>query len=431
MSLQVLASDKNLRLNDYSLLGQVQSFDWNPNFNPQDIFELGNSARTAVAQELETAGSFSVLSIGNTPGLLARMIARRTASGIFQGFQYDPSGVGGKNAYTFTQDSLRECLFTVISQERPDQANWTRSLILPRCYLTTISGRAEANGSAQETFNFAGDFVIGASQPYHNVRAVHGTRTSGTTVTLADTGITNTSHGLMYLYINERPVRTSPDQGVSASLGAGGVITLTGLTVPENAFIQAIVWNRTPTTTFPSLSGADRGTTAFFVRGWQADIYIAPVDAAAPTQNEKWLRVQTVDWNIDLRTEPLRQVAFSPFGNSVYARIPTYPLNITLNANTLESDWADWKAILNPSVKPLGTGGTTPYADTYDFAPNSLLDTFAVVVRYFTRSGTLLQEWRFTDMKITGYGQSVQVGGRAEISWNLTGTAFTLTGFNA
>jgi hypothetical protein len=42
-----------------------------------------------------------------------------------------------------------------------------------------------------------------------------------------------------------------------------------------------------------------------------------------------------------------------------------------------------------------------------------------------------LQEWRFTDMKISGYGARVQVGGRAEISWTLTGTAFTLTGANA
>jgi hypothetical protein len=431
MGNQILGSDKVVRLNDAPLLGNVQSFDWSPAFNTEDIFELGRTDKIASAQELETQGSFEVLSVGGTAGVLARMIVKRNgATSAFEGYDYTS---GNNNAYTYTQANLKECMFDVISHEKSDQLSFDRSLILPRCFLTSVSGRADANGSANETFNFGGDFVIGAPAPYHAVRAVPATRTTATTATLADATVTSAGYGLMYFYIDERRLRTTNTDAVYATLGAGGVVTITGMTIPVTSAMRAIVWDNTsPTTTFPALLDADRGTTARFVRGWQADVFIAPANVSSPTQNEKWLKVQSIDWNVDMRTEALRQIAYNPAGTAIYCRLPTYPFNISANVSVYEGDWADWKAVLDPTVKPMAGTGTNVYTETYDFAVPSLKDGFAVVIQYRQpKTGALLQTWKFTDMRVDGYGARVNVGGRSEIQWTLRGTAFELVGANA
>lgn len=501
MALQVLSADKLLHLNDFPLMGQVQNFDWAPAFNAEDIFELGRDTKVASALELETSGSFEVLSIGGTAGILARMIMRRNpGTQAFLGYKFDETIVsgtfasgttttgtttglvasalvgmtlyitggtaageskvitantttvitvasafstalsvtsvfrvsGGNNFYTFTQSDLRECVFDMIENTKSDQTNWDRSTVLPRCFLTTVGGRADAAGSANETFNFAGDFVVTAPFPYHAIRAIPATRTTASTVTLADITVTGTTHALAYLYVDEKRLRTTVGDGTYASLGAAGLITLTGYTVSATQRLSAIVWDNTaPTQVYPAVASVDRATSSFFTRGYMADVYIAPADPTNPTQNEKWLRVQNIDWSIDMRVDALRQIAYSSAGTSVYARLPQVPFTVSSNVSVFESDLADWKAVLNPTYKAFGATGTDFYNETYDWAPLSMKDSFAVVVQYRTKAGTLLQTWRFTDMRVDGYSQRVNVGGRSEVQWTLKGTAFSLLGVNA
>jgi len=502
MGNQILASDKQLKINDFPLLGMVQSFDWSPAFNAQDIFELGNSSKVASALELETSGSFELMSIGGTAGLLARMITRRTA-GVFNGYEFDrilvatqlatsgttttitktaagwtvdvylgksvyitvgtnvglrrtittnsatvltvspafPTAIdatssfqidGGPNAFVWTQDNLSECSFDIVSYIKSDQTNWDKTITLPRCFLTSMSGRAEANGSATESFNFTGDFVMGTVYPYHYIRSIPAPYTSVSTCTLADPTVATATWALAYLYINERRLRTTVGDGIYAALGASGVITITGMTILNTDKIQAIVWdNSSPPQVFPTITAADRATTSFFVRGYSCDIYVAPATPATPTTLERWLKVQSIDWNIDLRTEALRQVSYNSAGTSIYCRLPTFPINITANVSAYESDWADWKAVSDGAVKTFGTGGAAVYADSYDFSPNSLKTSFAVVVQYKNKLGVVMQTWNFSDMRLEGSGSRINVGGRSEISWSLSGTTFTLTGLNS
>lgn len=427
MGQQILGSDKILRINDFSLLGLVQSFDWNPAFNTQDVFELGRDTKVASAQELETNGTFEVTSMGATPSVLARMIVRRSGD-AFTGYAYSGTPSGGMNAYSFTQADLRECQFDLICHERSNQDEYDRATVLPRVFLTSIAGRAEAGGNASETFNFGGDFVMGMPSPYHDVRAIPATRTTSNTATMADTAMTD--YSLVYFYIDERRLRTVAGDGVYATMSALGVVTITGMTIPTNAVMRAIVYKSTsPSTTFPVLADADRPSPEFFIRGYMASIFIAPANDTSPTANEQWLKVQNVDWNIDLRVEALRQIAYSAAGTSIYCRLPTYPLNITINASSYESDWMDWKAILDPTVKPFGGTGTDVYGETYDLSIVSLKTSFAVVIQYFTKNGTKLQEWRFKDCVTDGRGTRVVVQGRAEVNWSLRATQFDLIGY--
>jgi hypothetical protein len=520
MAYQILGSDKILRMNNSNLLGLVQSEDWSPNFNAQDIFELGNINKVATSTELETTGSLEISAIGGTAGLLARMIPVRSGA-VFSGYYYTPTSAAlGKNCYTWTEQSLREAQFDLLIHEKSDQVSFDRSVVLPRCFLNTLSGRADANGRASETINFSGDFVIGAPSPYHDVQSYPVMVHSATKLRMLTTdSVTNTTHEIMYVYLDERRWRNSGsgDTEYAAIDASGNFITVTGfdpLALYPNAVGRVIVYKKTGSSSFPAIASEisgtadasaagtlvdatasfgtltgyqvvitegtcvgqsriitsnsgttlqvspnwttstpdttskytiyNRDTSIFFVPGYQVNVYIAPATVTTttttdgltghtctPAGSEQWLKVQSCDWNVDLKVEALRQLAYNAQGTSVFARVPTYPINITTNATVLESDWKDWKAILTKSFSgsPTPTAANT-YTDTYDFAPESINPSFAIIVEYRTRSNVLLQTWRFTDMRLNSRGERTNVGGRAEITWSFAGTAFTLEGEN-
>lgn len=434
MSNQVLGTDTILRLNDFSLLGLVQSEDWQPNFNAQDIMELGNQAKVDTALELETSGTFELEASGNLAGLLARMIVTRGNSGEFTGFMYDPTDLGtGKNAYTITHSDMKEVQFDLIMHQRSAQGDFDRSVWFPRCFVSGFSGRVDSNGMATETVQWSGQDMTTLPDPYHDIRSVPGAKTDDLEVTLADTTVSSTTHELVYLYVNETRIRNdSTSDATKASLGASGVITITtseGFVLPDTAIIMALVYKKTPSTTFPQLLDADRGTTARYIKGYQANIYLAPVlSGETPTlaSSDLWLRAQSADFSVDTRLETLRQIKQNKAGTSIYCRVPTYPLNTSVNVSTYETDLEDWKAMLTKSFN-----GDDVYVDSFDWSPENIKSSFAVVFEYFTKSGAKLQQVDFTDLRVDGASSRTNVGGRSEVSWSLKGTKFKITGFNA
>jgi hypothetical protein len=428
MGLQVLGTDKILRMNDFSLLGLVQSEDWAPNFNAQDVMEMGNTARVDTAYDLETSGTLELESVGNIPGLLARMAVQRDVNGTFTGYLYSSAN---KNAYTLDQDDMREMVFDLLMYERPDQLHFTRSLWFPRCFMTGVQGRFDANGAATETINWAGQDVIGLKNPYHDTRSIPAVYTSSSSLTLSpDAAFTSANYTLAYCYINEKRFRTTNTDPtyVTKSANVINVTTTESYSVPADAVGRVLVYRTTPSTTFPSIVSGDRQTPAFFLRGYQTDLFIGVANAATPLGTEQWLRVQTLDYSIDLRMETLRQIAFNRVGSSIYARVPTFPIDITVNASTNETDWDDWRAILTT------TTGVNVYSDQFDLAPEHLKGSSATplmcVAKSYTKDGNLLQEWRFTDLRMEGYANRANVGGRGEVNWGMKGTQFTLIGYN-
>lgn len=426
---QALAGNKILRINDSEPLGLVQSFDWAPDLGATDVFEFGNLGKVDTAYDLKASGSLGLLSAGNSAGLLARMLPKYT-TGAFQGYQYNSGGASGKNGYSFTEADIAQTRFDLIQHERPDQQAFSRSLWFPRCQLATLSGSARADGFAEETYSFQSGDVVGFNTPYHDVRSIPATRTSPTSVTLADTTVATATWTLAYVYVNGRRFRNgTTSDATKCTLGASGVITFTtteGFTVPADADIHALVYKTTPGTTFPSITAGQRGTSANFVKAESMNIYIAPANAATPTDSEKFLRVQSIDYSIDFGLTELLEINRNDTGNPVYDRLPTLPLNISINATVNETDWKDWKQIMTKGFT------TDVYDSTYEFAPATLKTSFSIVIEYWTKSNPAakLQVWNFRDMAPTSRGTRTAVRGRGEVSWGFRGSAFTLTGFN-
>lgn len=427
---QVLGTDKTIRLNNFNTLGLVQNFNWAPNFNAQDVFELGRTTRLDTMMELETSGSFEIMSAGNLAGMLARMkVKTNSGTGAFEGFDFAPTASGtGVNGYTYTQDDLANLRFDIIEHAKTDQTNFDRSTYLACCYPTNITGRVQSNGTASDTVNFAGLYVVGFPKPFHDVRSVACAKASASTLTLLDSGYTS-GWTLAYVTIDGIPYTTDNTKPVYATFSSGTITMSAGYTVPAGVVAMAVLYKNSGTSSWSALHTPETvgsGASAVYgVRGFQANVYIAPTDAGSPVSSEQWLRVQSLDYTIDFRLEALRQVAYNALGTSIYRRVPTFPFTMSANATVLETDWADWKAMLNKTFT-----GADVYQNTYDFAPATLKKSFAVVVDYFTKDGTKIQRLTFGDMRPESVGSRVQVGGRSEITWGFRGSSVKIEGFN-
>lgn len=455
---QVLGTDKALRLNHFNTLGLVNSFDWSPNFNAQDILELGRTTKVATSMELETSGTFEVGSAGMLAGLLARMIPKTDGAGNTIGFQYTPtyaSGTpSGKNEYVFTQDDLTRLKFDILLHEKTEQVAYDRTTYLPCAYLTGFSGRFDANGTASDTFNWAGQFVAGFPKPYHDVVSIVATRTAAAAASLDSAtatalGVSQTTHDVAFIVIDGVPYNSNPKlpngETNNAIAGWSGAteVTVAGsdnIVFPVGSHIQVCLSKKpaqSPETDFAAINTPDRlgtGTGAvYYVKGYQTNLYIAPADPENLTSADRWLRVQSLDYSVDLRVEPLRQIAVNPQGSSVYARVPTLPFTITVNASVTEADWQEWKALLETGVTGSGKktfAGSGPVMENvYEFSPNVLKPDFVVIAESFSRDGTKIQRMEFGDLRVDGFGSRTNVGGRGEITWTFRGTGFSVEGF--
>lgn len=431
MPVQILGSDKILRLNNFPLLGMVQNHDAAVNTNPEEVFELGRTSKVDTALELATQGSFELVAVGNTAGLLARMIpVRDPSTQVFSGYLY--SGNSNKNSYCVDEGDVAECQFDLTVFERPDQVNFSRSFWYPRCFLTQINGRADAAGNARETYNWRGVFMAAFNSPYHDVVASPCTVTAGTTLSVV-TATNSSTHTLVYVYVDERRFRNATTADATKFSYAGTtltVVTSEGYSIPSTAIARAVFFKTAaPSSTYPSVGAGDRGTTAFYIKGYQVNLYLAPVDPNSVLAAEQFLKVQSCDYSIDLRSEDLRQLALNLAGTSIYATVPTLPFSITVNCNVYEYDLNWWQQMLTK------TPGTDVYTDSFDWDPATLRGDpstpLALVMKYYTKAGVLLQTFQFTDLVVESVGDRVQVQGRSEVSLSFRGTAFNVCGVNA
>ncbi len=430
-SFQILSSDQIPRMNNYSLMGLVQNFNWQPNFNAQDIFELGRRTRVDTAYELETSGSFELLASGATSSLLARMAVQRDGTGKFIGYAYDPAGPNGKNNYTFNEGDFKDLRFDLVLHEKTDQTSYDRAWWLPACSLTTMSGRYDANGLASETYNWAGNFAEAFTGVFHdiaNVPCMRGTA-AGTLEQIIAAPLVDPTWKVAYVVVDDRIFTSKVTDPTYFTLDNTGVLTMStseGYAIPADSVSRAVLYRSTPSATFPTLADVDRSTTANYVRGNQVNIYLDPSNAASPAGADQWLRLQSLDYTIDLRTETLRHIALNKHGSSVYYRAPSYPLSVRLNATGLASDMYALRNIMTKSFT-----GTDVLDHTLEFSPSAIKQSFAIVIQTYTKNGVLLEQKRFTDCRIESFGSSVNVGGRATETWGFSATEFTFDGSNA
>jgi hypothetical protein len=427
---QLQGKDAVVHIGIYPAINSMQNFNWDPRFNEEYISQLGDPNYAAQTVTPEITGSFELVAVGSTVAILRSMIVKKTA-GEFVGFLRGDPAAADPNTGTIRETDLENAIFDPIDAKRPNQT-FSRSEVLPRMHLSSIAIRADANGRASETYNFEGDLVRIMPTGKHDAFAVPATRVTASTTNMSLLYTTFDSieisggtedYVIDFAMIDEKVVPTT-----NITVGASGT-GLFSFTAPYEAQLGARVMvylhKRTPGS-FPSI---EYTTDARFVKANQINIWLvssSTVDIAAMADgdlmaydfdtDDQVFRVQSVDMNIDLRREALRQIALTDTGNSVYYRAATYPLNITASLNVLETDMA-----FHAKLEELDD--TTDILDLAGFEGKE----WQIVIRYYLE-GTAIQTTAFTNARVSGRGTRVQAAGRAEINWSFTGSGVMIDG---
>ena len=411
---QIQAKDSVVRLGAFDAVNAIQNLSFDPTFNEENFSELGNPNFTATSLSPETSGSFEVTATGSIPSVLARLIFNYTT----QAYLFDPA-VGG-NTYSMTEDDFENAIFDVLNLKRPG-GTFDQALVVPNAQLTGFSLRADATGTASETYTFEADRQEAYYKPYHDMVSVPLITVTATTgdIPAAFSTINSGTHHIMKVFKDDEEFDSTV-----ATWSDLDTITVTGggfeLVAPFNrltALLYKISAGAFPTIFYP--------TTARFVKGDRIDVWLVN-SGTTTTDANRLLKCQSADMNIDLTRDALQQIKRNDNLNTTYWRGLNYPLNITATLVVNEVDLNLWAGLEGQTLNE------TAAVDTID--ANNLMDlvsfeTQKLELRYYRQGNeTALATIVVTDMDINGFGDAQQVGGRLERTIGLTGSNMTIVG---
>jgi hypothetical protein len=444
---QIQAKDVVLRLNQFDAINAVQNFDWNGQFNEEQLEELGNENYSAQPNMPEVKGSMEVKATGSTVALLRRMITKFDGTGKFVGYlsgQHTTDVGYGTNAGTIRGRDLERAVFDVVEAKKANEV-FFESTVLPRMHLTQLQFSADANGMAGETYSFEGDLVRLYEAPRHDVQmlpAIYATTTTanvpvGYTLALPTGSPGASTYVIRHVMVGDIVYPASTITALVAGTGGNGdTITFGGgVTITPDQRISVCVYKKTPGA-FPTIKNP---TSARFVKADSVDVFLvertnenaagdnglslladgALLSHATLTSANRLLRVQTGNMNIDLRREALKQLAKTNTGNSVYYRAAKYPLAITSQLSLLETDWTLWAKLTGVDTSVEATGALS-------FAEFET-KTWQIVFRYYYQ-GTPVQVMAMCNARVTAPGHKVGTGSRAERTWDFQGSDWVVEG---
>jgi len=453
---QLQAKDSVVRIGGSSgadCLNGIQSLSWDSAMNAENLEELGNQNYTGKMVQPSVSGSFEARSSGSVAAMLGRMIYTIDAQGEFGGY------LGSGNGHLIRETDFQFACFDLIESQRANEI-FDRSTIIPRAYLSQLSISANADGTATESYSFDADLLEVYRAPLHDLISVAPLRKAGgaasTTVVLPAGFAVETATldaaaqwKVHALDIDGRRVPASKldvtpaatDRGTTGQdeLVLSTVAQTEGIEVTKGAKLSVIMYRKTPGS-FPTISYP---TQARFVKADSINIWLvdpltvievggqtrtveAHLDAgvdlnAIPfAESDLFLRVQSVDFSVDLARDELREIRKNDRGTPVYFRAAKYPLNVSSSLSATVTDLNDWAKIQGKNA--MGSG-TPDILNLADFEGKEWM----IVTRYY-KANTTLQTVALMDALVDGMGQNVSVGGRSERTWSFTGSKIAIKG---
>lgn len=454
--LSLQAKDALARIGPFDALNCLSSLQWDGALNSEMLSQLGDANYDAQMTTPEVSGSMEARSTGSLAALLSRMIYNiNTGTGEFTGYMAGVTGAG-VNTQLILETDLERAVFDLIEAKRANEA-FDRSTLIPRAHLSSFSISASTDGTASESYSFEADVLEIYRKPLHDLIVIPATRKTGSLTTTVEIPAAYTVEGTgvvaaadwKIVALDLNGVRVPPSMltvtnGVTKGTNPDAIALTAaaqtaGYSIPQGEKLGLIVYKKTPGQ-FPTITYP---TTARFVKADQIDIWL--VDPAATfltggqtstvaahiaagrdinaipfTQTDLLLRTQSASINVDLRREALRQIRKTDNGSSVFARSATYPINVGIQVSLLESELAEWAKLQGKNAY----GSATP--DILDL--NSFENKQWVVAMRYYKAGAALQTVICSNARVEGVGASISSGGRAERSYNLTGSALAIKG---
>jgi hypothetical protein len=440
---QLQAKDAVIKINSSEALNAIQSFQWDSALNAENLSQLGDANYDAQIITPEVSGSFEVRSTGATASILSRMIyVINPVTGEFTG------PMGTSNDRLIRETDLEFAVFDLIESKKANEV-FDRSTLIPRAFLSSLAISASSDGAATETYSFSSDVLEIFRKPYHDLVSIPVLRKAGdeldtVTVPVAYSleAASSDPTAAWKIYQVDIDGKRIPAAGVTVS---GQDVSLSqaqvdaGITFPAGARVHILAYKKTPGA-FPTITSP---TTARFVKADKINIWLVNPNTAFTVAGQTGtveahinagrdlnsvpfsdadllLRCQSVNINVDLQRENLNEIRNNDRGNSIYYKAVTYPLNISADFSAYETDLDIFAKLQEKNLY----GSAAP--DILDLASFENKE-WMLVVRYY-KGNTTLQTVALLNAKIENPGSSVSVGGRSEISFQMTGSKLAIKG---
>lgn len=443
---QLQAKDEVCSINQFDALNCVQNFNWDVAMNAQNLSQLGDQNYTAQTITPEVTGSFEVYDSGVIASFLNRMIYSLDAgTQEFMGYR------GISNATLIRETDLERAVFDFIDKKKANEV-FDRAKVMMRCHLATIAMSLKADGESSETYTFQADQTEIFRNSFRDFVSIPCTRTVATPDSSVDVPAPFTVEAAVvdptadyHIYALDIDGDRVMAADLVATSGTPYTVALSaakiaaGVTIPLGSKTSLMAYKKTPgafpTITFP--------TSARFVKGDKIDIFLVDptstftVSGATDTvpnlltagkdfnlvpflQSDLLLRVQSLDLNIDLRREALKEIRRNDRGNSIFYRAATFPLQCTGQMSVFETDLNTWAKLQHKNAY----GSATPdILNLADFENQEWM----LIARYY-KGTTVLQTVGFLNARVDNPGTKGAVNSRATESWNWTASQIAIQG---
>lgn len=427
---QVQSKDSVVKLGPFDTINAVQNLNLDPRFNEEYYSEMGNPDYSAQARQPETGGSFEVTATGSLASVLARMNYNYNT----QAYAYSSTTKG--NSYTFTETDMENMIFDLINQKQPG-LTFSQATLIPNAQLTGITLRIDSTGTGSENYTFEAALQEEFYKPYHDMISVPlTTLTSGTAQIPAAFQANVTSGNYNIVYVFKDNVKFKGDFTNYLTPDATWINSTT-IQVPAANFkttapfdrVVAVLCRYVPGT-FPTIYYP---TSARFVRGDRADIWLVASGTSTSDAN-RYLRIQSCEVNIPLTRAKLTEIKRNSDLTTVYYRALNYPLQITGNLSINENTLSQWAALqLNTATattKVLNEAASNTIIDVNNVMNLVDFTGMTLIINYYLAGidTTPLQTVTLSPAFVTSFSERQQVGGHAERTIGITGSAITIVG---
>jgi len=413
-----LASSKDTvyTLNGFGALTGLQRFNYSYSANEEEIYEIGNSVTAATSTDPETSLSFEVTDTGALAALFARMRYDYTSQDYEAGVTLDID----TNVFSFTEDDLQYLIFTAGEYKAPGDI-FDSATILPYHFVDSIGIRLTSDGVGSVSIDASGSLFQPIYKPYHTTRAYPVQYASDTTVDIVGGwNVASGTHGVLALEVNNKII-----EDTNLAWSAADTVTISGGdTVATDDRLMLWAFELTPSSSLPSL---DYVNTIRFVKPDRINIWLIPSGTAAGA-GENYLRVQSLDFTVDLAREQLQEIARNEQGSAVFYQAPQYPLDITGSIGIYETTLAKFAELQGKTLNESATTGTIDANNI--LSSNDFQDAKIVVEWYRYGSSSPIQRLTCDNVAITGYDSTQEVRGRKEGTWSFRTSDFLLQGFD-
>jgi hypothetical protein len=410
------SKDTVYTLNGYGALGGLQRFNYSYAANEEDINEIGNSVSAATSSDPTTSMSFEI----TDTGALAAIFARMTYDYATQEYEAGVTTDITTNAFSFTEDDLQYLIFTAGEYKAPGDI-FDQAVLFPYHFVSSFTISLTADGIGNVSMDSAGSLFKPIYKPYHTTRAYAVQYASDTTVDIgAGWSVSSGTHGILGLEVNNKII-----EDTNLAWSASDTVTISGGdTVSTSDRLMLWAFELTPSSSVPSI---DYVNAIRFVKPDRINIWLIP-SGTSPGTTDNYLRVQALDFTVDLAREELREIAKNEQGSAVFYQAPSYPLDITGTIRIYETSLEKFAELQG---KTLNESATTGSVDTDNIlSSNDFQDAKIVVEWYKYGDDNPIQRLTSDNVAITGYDSTQEVLGRKEATWNFSTSDFLLQGFD-